>query len=94
MKNKVAMIFKVLAIIIFVCGGITALFFLTRGNGGAALIGLYILLGSFFGGLFDYAISEGLQLLSDIKQNTAPNAFQQTPVFKNLQIGNDDLPNL
>lgn len=94
MKNKVASIFKIIAFVIFVCGGIGAIFCFTRGNSGMALIGLYILLGAFFAGMLDYAISEGIQLLSDIKQNTAQNAFQQTSVFKNLNIENNDLPNL
>ncbi len=92
MKNKVASIFKIIAIVIFVCGGIASLIFFSKEN--MALIGLYILLGAFFAGMFDYAIGEGLQLLSDIKQNTAQNAFQQTSVFKNLNIENNDLPNL
>lgn len=92
MKNKVASIFKIIAIVIFVCGGIASLIFFSKEN--MALIGLYILLGAFFAGMSDYAIGEGLQLLSDIKQNTAQNAFQQTSVFKNLNIENNDLPNL
>lgn len=92
MKNKVASIFKIIAIVIFVCGGIASLIFFSKEN--MALIGLYILLGAFFAGMFDYAIGEGLQLLSDIKQNIAQNAFQQTSVFKNLNIENNDLPNL
>ena len=64
MKNKVAYVFKVMAIVIFVCGGIASLIFFSKQD--MALIGLYILLGAFFAGMFDYAIGEGLQLLSDI----------------------------
>ena len=82
MKNKVAYVFKVMAIVIFVCGGIASLIFFSKQDM------------AFFAGMFDYAIGEGLQLLSDIKQNIAQNAFQQTSVFKNLNIENNDLPNL
>lgn len=90
MKNKVASIFKIIAIVIFVCGGIGAIFCFTRGNSGMALIGLYILLGAFFAGMLDYAISEGLQLLSDIKQNTSVQRTAQS----NPQSSNNDLPEL
>lgn len=90
MENKVASIFKIIAIIIFVCGGIGAIFCFTRGNGGMALIGLYVLLGAFFAGMLDYAISEGLQLLSDIKQNTSVQRTAQS----NPPTGNNDLPEL
>lgn len=90
MKNKVASIFKIIAIVIFVCGGIGAIFCFTRGNSGMALIGLYILLGVFFAGMLDYAISEGLQLLSDIKQNTSVQRTAQS----NSQSSNNDLPEL
>ncbi len=90
MKNKVASIFKIIAIVIFVCGGIGAIFCFTRGNSGMALIGLYILLGAFFAGMLDYAISEGLQLLSDIKQNTSVQRTAQS----NSQSSNNDLPEL
>ena len=55
-----------------------------------ALIGLYILLGAFFAGMFDYAIGEGLQLLSDIKQNTSVQRTAQS----NSQSSNNDLPEL
>ena len=88
MKNKVAYIFKVIAVVIFVCGGILSLVFFSKEN--MALVGLYILLAAFFTGMFDYAIGEGLQLLSDIKQNTSA----QTAVQDNSQIENDDLPEL
>ncbi len=81
-KNKVAYIFKTIAVVIFILGGIGALFCFTRDNEGMVWIGLYILLGAFFGGVLDYAIGEGLQLLSDIKHNTAQAAFQQTLAFK------------
>ena len=90
MKNKVAFIFKIIAIVIFVCGGIGAIFCFTRGNSGMALIGLYILLGAFFAGMLDYAIGEGLQLLSDIKQNTSVQRTAQS----NSQSSNNDLPEL
>lgn len=88
MENKVANIFKATAFIIFICGGIASLVFFSKENMG--LIGLYILLATFFAGMFDYAIGEGLQLLSDIKQNTSV----QTAVQDNSQIENDDLPEL
>ena len=90
MKNKVASIFKMIAVVIFACGGIGAIFCFTRGNSGMALIGLYILLGAFFAGMLDYAISEGLQLLSDIKQNTSVQRTAQS----NPQSSNNDLPEL
>lgn len=92
MKNKVAYIFKVIAVVIFVCGGILSLVFFSKEN--MALVGLYILLAAFFTGMFNYAIGEGLQLLSDIRQNTAQIPTQQTPVFKNIQMNGDDLPEL
>lgn len=88
MKNKVAFIFKIIAIVIFVCGGIASLIFFSKEN--MALIGLYILLGAFFAGMFDYAIGEGLQLLSDIKQNTSVQRTAQS----NSQSSNNDLPEL
>lgn len=88
MKNKVAFIFKIIAIVIFVCGGIASLIFFSKEN--MALIGLYILLGAFFAGMFDYAIGEGLQLLSDIKQNTSAQRIAQN----NPQTSNNDLPEL
>lgn len=88
MKNSVASIFKAIAIVLFVCGGIGSLFFFGREN--MALIGLYVLLGAFFAGMFHYAIGEGLQLLSDIKQNT----LGQTMVDNHAQIEHDDLPEL
>ncbi len=84
-KNKVAYIFKVIAVVVFILGGIGALFCFTRDNEGMIWIGLYILLGAFFGGILDYAIGEGLQLLSDIKHNTAQAVFQKTLALKNLQ---------
>ena len=88
MKNKVAFIFKIIAIVIFVCGGIASLIIFSKEN--MALIGLYILLGAFFSGMFDYAIGEGLQLLSDIKQNTSVQRTAQS----NSQSSNNDLPEL
>lgn len=88
MKNKVAFIFKIIAIVIFVCGGIASLIFFSKEN--MALIGLYILLGAFFAGMFDFAIGEGLQLLSDIKQNTSVQRTAQS----NSQSSNNDLPEL
>ncbi len=83
MRNNVAYIFKIIAIVLFVCGGTGALLFLGQEN--MALIGLYILLGAFFAGMFQYAIGEGLQLLSDIKQNTSRQAVapENPPVEKN-----------
>lgn len=90
MKNKVASIFKIIAIVIFACGGIGALFCFTRGVESITWIGLYILLGAFFAGMLDYAISEGLQLLSDIKQNTSVQRTAQS----NPQSSNNDLPEL
>ena len=88
MENKVANIFKTTAFIIFVCGGIASLVFFSQENMG--LIGLYILLATIFAGMFDSVIGEGLQLLSDIKQNTSA----QETVQNNSQIESDDLPEL
>ncbi|MFR8002076.1 MAG: hypothetical protein ACLU62_04065 [Hydrogeniiclostridium sp.] len=88
MKNKVAYVFKVMAVVNFVCGGIASLIFFSKEN--MALIGLYILLGAFFVGMFDYAIGEGLQLLSDIKQNTSIQRIVQS----NPQTSDNDLPEL
>lgn len=88
MENKVASIFKATACVIFVCGGIASLVLFSKEN--MALTGLYVLLATFFAGMFDYAIGEGLQLLSDIKQNTSGQATTQNPP----QIESDDLPEL
>ena len=92
MKNKVGVYFQGDSVVIFVCGGILSLVFFSKEN--MALVGLYILLAAFFTGMFNYAIGEGLQLLSDIRQNTAQIPTQQTPVFKNIQTNGDDLPEL
>lgn len=88
MRNNVAYIFKIIAIVLFVCGGTGALLFLGQEN--MALIGLYILLGAFFAGMFQYAIGEGLQLLSDIRDNTSV----QRTAPNNPQTSNNDLPEL
>lgn len=88
MENKTADIFKAIAFIIFIFGGMASLILFSMEN--MRLISLYTLLAAFFSGMFHYAIGEALQLLSDIKYNTlAKTAAQDNP-----QIENDDLPEL
>ncbi len=86
--NRVAYIFDVIALALFICGGISALFFFSQEN--MALIGLYVLIGAFLIGMFQYAIGEGLQLLSDIRDNTSV----QRTAPNNPQTSNNDLPEL